>query len=145
MRHLFFVVSLFSSLVLADMKPGAYQGLDQSGKACKFTLGEGWFEDNLPHPLNERVPVSGIGFEGQTLDQAVWNVAHPPQLDVQEGRVRFNHDSFTQIVATPFGAVSVVLLKDSAESSEGHKPSGLVYIEDHYKNATDSKKLTCTL
>lgn len=137
--------TLLSISAVAHVKPGTYTGKDQNGKACQFTVGQEWFENNQHHPLNERIPVLGIQFAGHALSEVIWNVGHPPVLNVEKGLVRFNHDLFSQIVATKFGGASVVLLKNPEETPEGHEPVGVIYIEDHYRDQTSSKKLTCTL
>jgi hypothetical protein len=133
---------VFSMGVSAHVKPGNYSGVAQDGKACSFSVGLGFFENNTPHPLNEREPVSQIVFADHS-DSEQWNLGHPPVVSVEEGKVRFNHDIFQAIKVTKVGANSITLYKDEEESEEGHAPIGITYVIDNYRDASQSKKLTC--
>lgn len=146
MSRLFALVILFASSVsFAHVKAGVYNGKDQTGKPCSFEVGEQYFENNMPHPLNERVPVSNVKFADTIVSVEKWNVGHPPVVDLEKGLVRFNHDYFQGIAATKTGGAMLVLLKDEEESADGHSPLGITYIDDNYRSRQDSKKLTCTL
>lgn len=145
MLRLFLIFFCLTSIASAHVKPGRYQGVDQSGKACQFSVGKEWFVDDFKHPLNERIQVSGISFAGLPMNQFVWNVGHPPVVNVKEGKVRFNHDYFMQIAATSFGASSVILLKQKETSQQASEPVGIIYLEDHYNQPNNSKKWACNL
>ena len=123
---------------------GKYKGLDQNGKECSFRVEEVYFEDEFAHPLNERLPVTEITFEGKIVDGLIWHLGHPPVVNTALGVNRFNHDIFQQIVATKVGADSVTLLK-AEEKEEAAKPVGVIYIQDNYRNKDQSKKMTCLL
>lgn len=144
-RLLTLVILFVSSVSLAHIKAGSYTGKDQSGNVCSFKVGEEYFENSLPHPLNERVPVSEVKFANQAVAVTSFNVGHPPVVDLEKGLVRFNHDYFQGLNATKTGGAMLVLLKDEEESAEGHSPLGIKYIEDNYRSRPDSKNLTCTL
>jgi hypothetical protein len=140
-----FLLSLLfiCSAAQAHVDPGHYHGLDQNAKACEFEVLEAKFENNQPHPLNERIPVTNIKFSGLQIDR-VWDLAHPPVVDLNKGLARFNHDLFQLVVPTASGATSVVLLKGD-EEKEGHAPKGIIYIDDNYRQSVNSKSLSCVL
>ncbi len=140
------LVLLFVSLnIFAHVTPGKYTGVDANNKPCTFTVGEEWFENDTHHPFNERLPLHSISFEGVTLENATWNVGHPTHVDYTNGRVLFNHDLFQEIVPTKFGGASVILYKNPEEREEGHAPTKLVYLYDHYSKKEKSIRVECTL
>lgn len=134
---------LFATPAFAHVAPGEYKGLDQDGKACGFVVHEEKFENNQPHPLNERIPVDGIYFEAMALTD-LWNLGHPPVVDIVKGQARFNHDLFQLVLPTTNGADSLTLIK-ADEGSESHAPKALIFIRDNYRQSALSKKWTCTL
>ena len=135
---------LFISLsALAHVEPGQYRGVDQSGEACEFTVHEQRFENNEPHPLNERIPVDQIKFGSLSLPET-WSLSHPPVVDTDKGLARFNHDLFQAVKPSKSGALSLTLLKGDDHSGD-HKPKGLIYIDDNYRNKSQSKRWSCTL
>lgn len=138
------IAFLATTNLFAHVLPGSYQGKDQTGADCSFTVHEDWFEDNMPHPLTERLPVSAIKLANVTTSEVIWNLGHPPVVNIESGLNRFNHDIFQQIVPNSTGATSVTLIK-SEEKEEAQKPIGIIYIEDNYKNKNESKKVTCLL
>lgn len=142
----FFALALIltSFSVLAHVEPGNYTGKDQNGVSCTFTIGEVWFENDMHHPLNERLPVSHIAFNGKNADGVIWNLGHPPVVNTEAGLNRFNHDIFQQIVPNKTGAASVTVIKRD-EASEDTSPVAIIYIEDNYRSKADSKKMTCAL
>ncbi len=133
---------LFSMNAFAHVAPGEYTGVDQDGAKCTFTAGEMWFEDNMHHPLTERLPLSHISFKGKMVDEVIWNLGHPPVVNTDTGSNRYNHDIFQQIIPTKTGATSVTLIKGDEESDT---PVGIIYMEDNYRNKDESRKLTCLL
>lgn len=141
---LLLAASVLSFSAMAHVEPGPYKGLDQNGKVCSFTIGDMYFENDMRHPLTERLRVSEIVFVERNTADAVWSLGHPPVVNTEVGSNRYNHDIFQQIVPTKTGATSVTVLKGPEESEDG-KPVGIIYIEDNYKNAAESKKLTCLL
>lgn len=145
MRSIIALFLVIPSLACAHVETGTFSGKDQNGDACQFEVGEQWFENNKPHPLNERIPVSKIQFKGGEVAQVIWNLGHPPVVNAEAGQARFNHDLFQEVVASDSGGIAVILLKNPKEDAKGHKPLGLIYIDDSYKDAAKSKKLTCTL
>jgi hypothetical protein len=144
MSKLLIALSFLTSFhAFAHVLPGSYSGYDQNGDQCSFKVEEGIFENDVPHPLNERIPVSAVYFFIHNTKQT-WSLGHPPVVDTTKGTARFNHDLFQQIVPTLTGAISVTLIKGE-EKESGSAPKALIYIEDNYRISSLSKKLTCTL
>lgn len=145
LKSILLATAIFTSTqILAHVKPGFYLGRDNNNEICSFRVGEVWFEDNMPHPLTERLPVSEITFAGIYPAAVIWNLGHPPVVNTEAGLNRFNHDIFQQIVPTTTGATSVTLLK-AEEKEEAQKPVGIIYVEDNYRHKEQSKKGTCLL
>jgi hypothetical protein len=144
-KALIAVIALTSLSAYAHVLPGHYEGKDQAGNVCSFTVGKMWFENNLPHPLTERLEVTLVKFQEATVD-TVWALGHPPIIDTDNGKNRFNHDIFQQIVPNKTGATSLTVIKgEEKEEEEGGKPVGIIFVNDNYKNAAASQKLTCLL
>ncbi len=140
------LLATLSFTALAHVEPGKYTGRDQNGSACSFTVLDMWFEDNMHHPLTERLPVTDLTFTGVEVEALIWNLGHPPVVNTERGLNRYNHGLFQQIVPTKVGAASVTLLKkDDKESDDDGKPVGVIYIEDNYRTKAESKKVTCLL
>ena len=145
MKHTLLLASaLVSFSAFAHVEPGTYKGLDQTGAACSFTIGEMYFENDMHHPLTERLRVSDIIFSNTNTGTTKFSLGHPPVVNIEAGKNRYNHDLFQQILPSKTGATSVTVLKGPEESEDGI-PVGVIYIEDNYKNAAESKKQTCLL
>lgn len=145
MKHIITLLScLFALNAFAHVTPGKYEGQDQNGKPCTFTVGDSWFEDNVAHALNERLPVSHIAFNEKFVDEVIWNLAHPPVVSLDFGTNRINHNLFQQIIPSKSGAVSVTLLINDEKRGE-QPPYGIVYINDNYRSQSQSSKMACTL
>ena len=142
MRTLILMSFLMTAAAWAHVPAGRYTGQDKAGQSCSFTVGEQWFVDQKPHPLNERIPVLNIELPGSpALTGITWDVFHPPVVNSERGQVRFNHDLFHGVAATEFGAVSVVLVKGATEEAP---PQKLIYIEDNYRDSKKSIQTECT-
>ena len=143
MIRLFLLLSLFFSLqVNAHVERGMYKGFDQNGEPCSFKIGDTWFADEIEHPLTERLPITDLKLSGLKPKYDMWQLGHPPIVNLDTGRVGYNHDLFQDIIPTFSGAASVTLYKTETKPA---KPTVLIYIEDHYKNPERAKKVTCTL
>ena len=142
-KTLMLLATLFSMNAFAHVEPGEYTGVDQDGEKCTFIAGEMWFENNMQHPLTERLPLTNISFKGKFVSELTWNLGHPPVVNTESGLNRYNHDLFQQIIPNATGASSVTLIKGDDEA-EG-KPIGIIYIEDNYRKKDESRKLTCLL
>ena len=145
MKKTLLAVALLASLsAFAHVEPGNYVGKDQAGNSCSFTVGDMWFENDMHHPLTERLKVSDVLFTTATVTTQ-WNLGHPPVIDTDAGSNRYNHDIFQQIVPNKTGATSLTLIKGSEEKEDSGKPVGIIFVDDNYKDAAKSQKLTCLL
>lgn len=141
-RLIVFLAAFSSAQAFAHVSKGEYKGHDLAGKACSFKVGETWFADEIEHPLTERIEITKIAFFKFSPELNQFQAGHPPVVNVESGLVRFNHDIFQDVTPSFTGAVSVTLLKGKEESGT---PVGIIYIEDNYKVASKSKKMTCLL
>lgn len=137
------VVSLPSAF--ANVRAGTYQGKDQAGQACEFTIHEATFENDMHHPLNERQPITGIKIGKFLPERAAWNLAHVQEVDAATGMIGFVHSQFREVVATKTGAAAMVLNIDETEAPGGHAPKDLVYFENNFRNSKLNFRLVCTL
>lgn len=124
----------FGFTAQADIPTGLFTGTDAKGAECTVTVERIYFENNQPHPLNERAEVTFAG--------ATWNLAHPAVISEDNAKVRFNHDQLLQILPTTTGAKTLILKID--HNSEPHGPTELVYINDNYRNAAATEKVVCS-
>jgi hypothetical protein len=143
-KMLLIAMALFSFQTLAHVEPGDFIGRDQAGNVCSFTVGDMWFENDMHHPLTERLQVSKVQFINATVATA-WNLGHPPVINTEVGSNRYNHDIFQQIIPLKTGAISLTLIKAGEEKDDAKKPVGIIFVDDNYRNAAESKKLTCLL
>lgn len=142
LRFLALCSFLFSLASLAHIEKGTYKGTDQNGNPCAFEIGDTWFDDEIEHPLTERVPLTKIKFMGLKPKYDLWQMGHPAVVSVESTKVGYNHNIFQDVIPTFTGAASVTLFKTEGKSA---RPVALVYMEDHYKNTENAKKATCTL
>lgn len=132
MKALFVFALLFSNAALAHIEEGTWVGATADGQTCEMTAGAQYFENNLHHPLNERIPleVNGVKFV----------VGHPAVVDAEKAVAAFNHDLFQGVVATPTGANAVVVTMVHTESEEG--PKNFTFITHNYKTG-ERKAVLC--
>ncbi len=107
----------------AHVEPGTYKGMTSDGKECSMVAGKQYFENNTPHPLNERIPVT---VEGKTM-----HVGHPPVIDSKEALVFFNHDLFQGVLPTSTGAQAIEI--EMVHSAEFEGPRSFTYMENFWK------------
>lgn len=108
----------------AHVEPGTYVGTTDAGARCEMTALGQYFENNTPHPLNERVKVR-VGADEYTL-------GHPPVISVAESKASFNHDFFHGILPLPTGARALVIDMSHAEGHEG--PTAFHVIDHQWRN-----------
>ena len=123
----------FSSSAMAHFELGDYKGTAADGSSCSFTVKGVSFEDNLRHPLNERIEIVFIGI--------TYKLAHLPVVDAVAGTVRFDHSHLRAIRGVATGGESFTVSMDEREDHEG--PSSFVFLNDNYKVSTSSSKLSC--
>lgn len=117
--------TLIASLpALAHMEIGFHYGKTPEGQSCFMQVSEVFFENNLQHPLNERVRLR-IG-----ADEFV--VRHPPIIDGAQSMAFFNHDLFEGILATSTGGRAVIIEMIHEARKEG--PRSFQVIDHQWKN-----------
>ena len=97
-----------------------------------MTVGETYFENNVPHPLNERIKIE--------IDGLALLVRHPSVINVAESVAGFDHDHFEAIVPTPTGAKAFVIDMSHVAGSEG--PLRFTSIENFWREGR-KVKVTC--
>ena len=129
----FALVVFFTSAAFAGIEIGKYQGISEKG-LCSLEVLSYSYEGGVHHPINERVTVVENGFE--------WTVRHPPVIDEEANKIRFNHNLFEAVVPTPAGAkfLKVIINHDV----EPHAPVSYTFIEDNYKDSAKSVKEICS-
>lgn len=124
---------LTSSAAFAGIEIGKYEGTSEKG-VCNLEVVSYSYEGGVHHPLNERVTVVENGFE--------WTVRHPPVINEEAGKVRFNHNFFEAVLPTPTGAKFLKMTIN--HDVEPHAPTSYMFIEDNYKDSTKSVKEVCS-
>lgn len=116
--------SIFASVsARAHIDPGAYTGSTDASEVCGFTAGERFFENNLPHPLNERIRIE---INGDT-----YVVAHPAVIDAAIPQAAFNHDIFQGVLPTQTGAKALIIDMIHEEGKDG--PTSFHLITHNWK------------
>lgn len=118
------LASLFAATAaLAHVEQGTYKGTTADGKPCSMAAGAQYFEKNMPHPLNERIPV--------TVDGTAYVVGHPPIIDSQTSLVFFNHDLFQGLFPTTTGAKALEI--EMVHTAEFEGPRSFTVIENFWR------------
>ena len=134
MKLLAFTSVLFiSATSFAGLDIGKFEGTSEKGEPCKLEVVSYSYENGVHHPLNERVTVIENGNE--------WIVRHPPVINEEEGKVRFNHNFFETVSPTATGAKFLKMTIN--HDAEPHAPISYTVIEDNYKDSTKSSKEVC--
>lgn len=124
---LFMAVFFFSSMGFAHIKAGKWVGATPSGQACEMTVGDQYFENDVIHPLTERIPLE--------ISSVKLLVSHPAVIDAATSTASFNHDVFQGIspIAEPRGAhaVEIAMRHDAHEG-----PERFTFITHDYKSDT---------
>ncbi|MCB0371050.1 MAG: hypothetical protein KDD45_16915 [Bdellovibrionales bacterium] len=133
---LFKFISLIfiSSSAFAGLQVGTYTGATANNQTCSFTVEKRYFENNLQHPLNERIAVK-VGSIAFTLQ-------HPPVIDVASSYAAYNHDMFQAINATSVGAQALVILMKHPSRGGDEIPGEFHFINHEYK-ANKKEKVSC--
>lgn len=129
-----FLASLvYSSASFADINIGTYAGKTATGDTCAMQVQSVFFLNDIKHPLNERVKIVVSGKE--------YTVQHPTIISVSDVLASFNHDQFQGVLATPDGALALVV--DVVHTEEYKGPTQFHVIDHNYR--TGSKALTSCL
>ncbi len=125
------LLAFTTTAAFAHVEPGIYKGTTADGKECSMTAGKQYFENNTPHPLYERIPV--------TVGGAAFNVGHPPVINAKDAIVFFNHDLFQGILPTSTGAKALEI--EMVHSAEFEGPKSFTLIENFWRaNRKESYK-----
>jgi hypothetical protein len=131
MKKLTLVLVFVSSIAFAHVEPGTYRGMTPEGKECSMSAGATYFENNVRHPLNERIDVSAGG--------ADFKVGHPPIVDAGQSVAFFNHDLFQGVLPTSTGAQALVIeMSHEANGERAEGPRSFTLIENHWKSGEKS-------
>jgi hypothetical protein len=123
-----FIVSLISISSFAHIEPGTWTGKTSAGAECSFEAFEQTFEQDLHHPLNERIRVRANGDELM--------IRHPFGIDGEKGLVTFDHDHFEGLLPTKTGSKAIII--DMAHSEEFEGPTAFRWIDHDWKAKTST-------
>ena len=105
------VLTLFlAAPALAHLEVGTYTGQSE-GAVCSIQVVDTYYENNTPHPLNERARVQVAG--------EIFVLGHPPVVDTTQALAFFNHDVLQGVNAIAKGARAVVVEMSHVPGSEG--------------------------
>lgn len=113
----------FATLAQAHVEPGLYKGVTADGAACEMKSIRMYFENDVAHPLNERVEIE---LNGQT-----YKVGHPPVIDAKTSTAFFNHGLFQGVLPTNVGANALVVTMVHTQEFEG--PSDFTLITNNWR------------
>lgn len=117
----------------AHIQVGTYLGKKADGSACTLISKGTTFQNNVRHPLNERVEV--------VVESETYSLYHPPVINAEKGLASFNHDAFHATRPTAYGADAVVVTMSHAEGKEG--PTAYALIQHSWKTE-QSTVMTCS-
>lgn len=125
------VAVLLSSAVpaFAHVEAGTWIGTTPAGASCSLLAGNQYFENNIQHPLNERIPIQVNGTQ--------FIVGHPPVVSTTQPSAYFNHNMFQAVVPTSTGAMALVIDMVHQESYEG--PTGYHVITQNWRTGAVTK------
>ena len=123
----------FGTFTFAHVELGTYQGQTPSGAECNFSVTEVNFENNVHHPLNERIHIL---LNLQAKSESV-TLHHNPVVQLEARTALFDHDQLIEVLAISGGARASVLKMDHSEGHDG--PTSFTIFTDNYK--TDEKSV----
>lgn len=132
MKNIFLTFALFSTLANAHIEPGTWKGIINSQAVCFMDVGDQTFENDLKHPLNERISIK--------IGAITYSVRHPYSINTKSGEVGFNHDLFEAVVPTATGAYALQIKMAHTENYEG--PTSLSVMEHNWKTG-DKEIVNC--
>lgn len=121
--------ALMSLSAYAHIDQGIWKGVVSPSADCFMEVGAQIFENNLPHPLNERIKIK--------VGSTDYLIRHPYSINATSGEVSFNHDLFEGVVATKTGAFALVIKMAHTDEFEG--PVEFSVMEHNWK--TGNKEL----
>lgn len=133
MKFIYIILTLIiSNTAGAHLNLGAYTGKTANNQTCSFIVEKSYFENNMQHPLNERI-ILNVG-------NLKFTVQHPPVVDVQNAIAAYNHDLFQGLIATSVGAQAIVITMKHTTREEG--PTEFHLINHEYKT-NKKEKVSC--
>lgn len=123
MKKLFCGFLLLPVVSFAHLELKKYPCVAPADVACEVEVKAITFQNDMKHPLNERVEVI---FQNRTHF-----LRHPETVDMQTGAIGFNHDLLQETVATSSGAESITLMMSHEVGKEG--PVELVISTHNWK------------
>ncbi len=122
-------ILLFAVAAQAHVELGTYNGQTPQGQDCSMSAEGSYFENNMPHPLNERIQIK--------VNENIFVVGHPPVIDETQVLAAFDHDQFKGVLPNNKGAQALVVKMSHEEGKEG--PTEFYLINHEYK--TNQKEL----
>lgn len=120
-KHILIATALLiGAPALAHIEPGTYKGTYKN-QVCSMVVVKQYYENDTPHPLNERVVVRAANAE--------FLMGHPPVVDAATATASFNHDIFQGVLPTEAGAQALVIEMDHA----AHMPKNFTWIENFWR------------
>ena len=127
MKSIFLTAAVLLGMTAnAHIEPGTWVGATIKSEECSMLVGEAFFENNMGHPLNERIRIT-VGADALV-------VGHPPVVSSADSLAYFNHDMFQGIVPTSTGAKAYIINMVHSATFEG--PSSFEVIENQWKAGT---------
>lgn len=117
----------------AHIEEGRFVGKTEDGSACEMISFGTFFENNMKHPLNERVKL--------VVDDIAYIVQHPAIIDETKPIAGFDHDQFKGYVANKTGATALVVKMDHTAQIEGPRE---YYLITHTYNPDSRYVLKCS-
>ena len=119
----------------AHVKIGTYQGTNAlTQEPCAVEIKAVRFENNLRHPLNERIEVQHSG-------GSAWTLSHPARLELQEGIVGFSNATLEATRGISGGADAFVIEMSHEEGKDG--PSAFHALHHDYRDSGKSTQIHC--
>jgi hypothetical protein len=122
-------ISFHSLNLFAGIEIGTWKGKISESANCFIDVGDQTFENNLKHPLNERISF--------TIGSIKYSVHHPYLMNLKDGSVSFNHEQLEAVTPTSNGTYALqIQLKEEVPTS--------VYIMEHNWKTGDKEIIYCT-
>ena len=129
MKSVFLMAAVLLGMTAnARIEPGNWIGATIKGEECSMLVGKTFFENNMGHPLNERIRIT-VGADALV-------VGHPPVVSSADSLAYFNHDIFQGIVPTTTGAKAYII--NMAHTADFEGPTSFEIIENQWKAGTKS-------
>ena len=124
-----------SSSVHAHLRIGTYAGTNAAtGAECTLEIRAVRFENNLRHPINERVEVTENGTRA-------WTLHHPAIVVPTDSAVGFSNETLEAAVGISGGAEAFVIEMSHEEGREG--PTRFHSIHHDYRDANRTTRTSC--